>query len=205
MAVQSPAAGSRDVATSFRRLYARAASLNFITACSFKRANIAVNTTATITNTAVAEVGRPKPDISIALHSRHTVAADDGSYVQTRLLAEVLPTRRPRSHRAEFYLSRIAPRRWNSFRPGCWLRAVRQSLVVPVIAVLIWMRTRGHHALTNTAPRWLGSWRIDHGIGRPYRFCGWKRGRLTAGVRPHFVLEKIRYDRTVEAVTSSEC
>jgi hypothetical protein len=50
---------------------------------------IAVNTTATIT---AAAGTRPKQNISIALHSRHTVAADDGSRTdEIACLQKLLP------------------------------------------------------------------------------------------------------------------
>jgi hypothetical protein len=141
MAVQSPAAGSRDVATErFRRLYAR--RLVILYGMLFQACYHCRNTTATITNTAVAEVGRPKPDISIALHSRHTVAADDGSYVQTRLLAETPTCSTSALTPCWVYLSRIAPRRWNSFRPGCWLRNCTPVVSSTSDSGTNWMRTR---------------------------------------------------------------
>jgi hypothetical protein len=118
---------SRDVATErFRRLYARYQYLYRHALSSVL--NIAVNTTATITNTAVAGSGRNQQILVLRciLDTRSpptiTLRTDEIACLQ-----KLLPAfERPRS--PVLGLSHVGSPDWNSFRAGCWPGTVRQSL-----------------------------------------------------------------------------
>jgi hypothetical protein len=202
---------SEIVATGrFRRLYAR--GLVFVYGMLFQECfTIAVNTTATIA-TAVASRPNPKPkDITIALHSRHTVAADDGSYITDEIacLQKLLPAVRASTFTPCWvYLMSDRPQTLELL--STWLLARNCT---PVVSSTSDSSTKINTTTTQPSrtnehgPR-AGAGFLEDLIMASAARTGYigveaRQQGLPARSSTALVLEKIEYDRTVEAVTSS--
>jgi hypothetical protein len=188
----------------FRRLYTR--GLVFLYGMLFRACfTIAVNITATITDTA----GRPSPkqnDISIALHSRHPVAADDGSYITDEIacLQKLLPVNNS-STPCWVYLMSDRPRTLELL--SSWLLARNCTPVVSSTGTSIDTLTPQPPRANEHGPRAGAGFLEDLVMASAARtgFIGVEARQegLPARSSTALVLEKIEYDRTVEAVTSS--
>jgi hypothetical protein len=220
-----------------RRLYSR--GLVFLYGMLFQACfTIAVNTTATTAGRPHNSATRPT-DTSIALHSRHTVAADDGSYVEDEIACLqklLLPTAKASFTPCWVYLMSDRPKTLELL--SAWLLARNCTPVVTSTSIntstinkdttlqphaSTFETTTFHkHNNNNNNNQHASSSSIlldEHGprsgagfledlimasaartgfIGVEARQQGLPARSSTA-----LVLEKIEYDRTVEAVTSS--
>jgi hypothetical protein len=200
---------SEIVATErFRRLYSR--GLVFLYGILFPACfTIAVNTTATIINTAAA-AGRPSPkpkDTSIALHSRHTVAADDGSYITDEIacLEQLLPAQASTQTPCWVYLMSDRPKTLELLTS--WLLARNCTPVVSSTSDSSTSTILQPPGANEHGPRAGAGFLEDLIMASAARtgFIGVEARQqgLPARSSTALVLEKIEYDRTVEAVTSS--
>jgi hypothetical protein len=210
------------VSERIRRLYSR--GLVFLYGMLFQACfTIAVNIT-TIT------AGRPKPtDTSIALHSRHTVAADDGSYINDEIacLQKLLPAKA--STPCWVYLMSDRPKTLELL--SAWLLARNCTPVVSSISDISTNTTTPQPRATSeptTTTTTISHNNHDHASSVLVDEHGPRAGAgfledliMASAARTGFigvearqqglparsstalVLEKIEYDRTVEAVTSS--
>ena len=203
-----------DVATErFRRLYAR--GLVFLYGMLFQECfTIAGNTTM---DTTTAAAGRPSPkpkDISIALHSRHTVAADDGSYITDEIacLQKLLPTQASTFTPCWVYLMSDRPQTLELL--SSWLLARNCTPVVSFTSDISMDVSIGIDTTTPPPPRAnehgprAGAGFLEDLVMASAARTGFigveaRQQGLPARSSTALVLEKIEYDRTVEAVTSS--
>jgi hypothetical protein len=168
---------------------------------------ITVNTTSsssTSTSSLTSVTSQQKPtDISIALHSRHTVAADDGSHVKAEIacLQTLLPVDGKYARPCWVYLMSDRPKTLELL--SVWLLARNCTPVVATRTPL----ARGSQAFNEHGPRAGSGFLEDLNMASAARtgFIGveLRQQGLPARSSTALVLEKIEYDRTIEAVANS--